>query len=63
MESLTIRSLVRDYLQGLMSAGSGRIALEEEVRPILRAWMIAARRGGGAQAGGDGGTEHTALNI
>lgn len=50
MESLTIRSLVRDYLQGLMSAGSGRIALEEEVRPILRAWMIAARRGGGAQS-------------
>ncbi len=49
MESLTIRSLVRDYLQGLLFAGHKSIVLEEEVRPILRSWMLAARRGGVAQ--------------
>lgn len=49
VESLTIRRLVRNYLQGLLSGGCSRVTLEDEVRPILRAWMIAARNGSIAQ--------------
>lgn len=49
MESLTIRGLVRNYLQGLLSVGRRRVVLEEEVRPILRTWMIAMRRNGSTQ--------------
>lgn len=40
-----LRGLVKSYLTGLMARGERHLALQEEVRPILRAWMLAARRG------------------
>ncbi len=40
-----VRSLVVSYLTGLMAGGKKQLALEDEVRPVLREWMLAARRG------------------
>lgn len=51
---MDLRRLVRSYLEGLMASGEKRLALQEEVRPILREWMLAARRGGVAGKLGDG---------
>lgn len=45
-----MRGLVKSYLTGLAACGEKRLALEEDVRPILREWMLAARRGGVATA-------------
>lgn len=43
---MEIRSLLRDYLQGLCAAGENRLPVDDEARVVLRAWMQAARRGG-----------------
>lgn len=40
-----LRSLVKSYLTGRLARGTERLALQEDVRPILREWMRAARRG------------------
>lgn len=45
MERLNIGTLVRTYLQEQIERGKKQLALEEDVRPILREWMLAARRG------------------
>ena len=45
VERMNIGTLVKSYLQGQMEQGRGQLALEEDVRPILREWMLAARRG------------------
>lgn len=49
---MNLRSLVKLYLTGLLTRGEKRLALQEEVRPILRQWMLTARRGGVARNGG-----------
>ena len=46
-----IRSLLRDYLQGLVAEGENRLPVDDEARAVLRAWMLAARRGGARAAG------------
>ena len=51
---MDLRRLVRSYLESLMASGEKRLALQEEVRPILREWMLAARRGSVAGKIGDG---------
>ena len=45
VERMNIGTLVKSYLQGQIEQGRGQLSLEEDVRPILREWMLAARRG------------------
>ncbi len=64
-EECVLRSLVQKYLSELIMGGHKRLPLDDDVRPILREWMLAARRGSVTPAGNRGGTasaprtEHT----
>ena len=41
-----LRGLVLDYLHTLQARGVQRLAVDDEARAVLRAWMLAAKRGG-----------------
>lgn len=46
MRRVNLRGLVIDYLRNLQARGVQRLAVDDEARAVLRAWMLAAKRGG-----------------
>lgn len=43
--SFQIRNLIKQYLQSQLYQGNSKISLRDDVRPILRSWMMAKRAG------------------
>ncbi len=41
----TLRDIVLGFLRNLQERGVSRVSIEDDCRPILREWMLAARRG------------------